>query len=73
MLQGKGQDLQVPHMNKLNNEFNHVRIQVLQKQLSSLNETMVVFWEEEARRGVMLEPPSTENSTLLVQNKGKKV
>ena len=55
----------------LNNEFDPVRIQVLGKELSSLNETMAAFRAEEARRGVMMEPQSTESSALAAQSKGK--
>ncbi|ESW12240.1 hypothetical protein PHAVU_008G096100 [Phaseolus vulgaris] len=40
----------------LNNKFEPVRIQVLGKDLSSLNERMIVYHAEEDRRGVMLEP-----------------
>ena len=54
----------------LNSEFDPVRIQVLGKELSSLNETMAAFQVEEARREVMVEPQSTESSTLIAQ-KGK--
>ena len=56
----------------LNSEFDPVRIQVLGKELSSLNETMAAFQVEEARREVMVEPQSTESSALIAQ-KGKKI
>ena len=47
-----------------------IRDRVLGKELSSLNETMAAFQVEEARREVMVEPQSTESSTLIAQ-KGK--
>ena len=56
----------------LNSEFDPVRIQVLGKELSSLNETMASFWAKETCRGVMMEPQSTESSTLIAK-KGKKI
>ena len=56
-----------------NNEFNPVRIQVLGKELPSLNETMTTFRVKEAYRWVMMESQSPESSSLVAQGKGKKI
>ena len=57
----------------LNNEFDPIRIQVLGKELPSLNETMAAFRTEESRRGVMMEPQSTESSALVAQSREKNI
>ena len=59
----------------LNIEFDTVRGQILGKEdLPSLNEVISLIRAEEGRRGVMLEPPPMENSTVvsLKSNKGYK-
>lgn len=60
-------------LTSLNNEFDPIRIQVLLKELSSQNETMVSFQTEECRRGVIMKPQSTESSALVAQNQEKNI
>ena len=50
----------------LNFEFDLVRIQILGRpKIPSLTEAISLVRAEESRRGIMLDPPSTENSALL--------
>ena len=53
----------------LNVEFDQVRVQILSKELPTLNETISIFQAEESKRSVMLEPHNMEGSTM-VANKG---
>lgn len=49
----------------LNVEYDQVRVQILGKELPSLNETISIVRAEESRRGVMLEPaPAIEGSAM---------
>jgi len=57
----------------LNNKFEPVRIQVLGKDLSSLNEIMIVYHAEEYRRGVMLEPHELKVQPCLYKIRGRKL
>ena len=49
----------------LNVEFDPVRVQILGKGISSLNEAIAVIRAEESRRGVMLDVQSLDGSALL--------
>ena len=53
----------------LNAEFDQVRVQILSKKLSTLNETISIIRADERRRSVMLEPQNMEGLTM-VANKG---
>lgn len=53
----------------LNAEFDQVRIQILGKEdVPSLNEVIALIRAEESRRGIMLEPVTTDGSAMVAQD-----
>ena len=52
----------------LNAEFDQVKVQILSKELPTLNKTIFMIWVE-SKRSVILEPQNMEDSTM-VANKG---
>lgn len=59
-------------LEELNSEFDLVRVQVLGKELSSLNKTMAVLRGEVSQRRLMLKPTAAEISALTTQSNGRK-
>ena len=53
----------------LNAEFDQVRVQILSKELLTLNETISIIQVEESKRSVMLELQNMEG-LAMVANKG---
>ena len=54
---------------RLNAEFDQVRVQILSKELLTLNETISIIQVEESKRSVMLELQNMEGLAMVV-NKG---
>lgn len=63
-------------LTELDVEFDDVRVQVLGKDLSSLNETIGIIRGEESRRGeeggYMFEPQPMESSAMVVRGANEK-
>ena len=55
-----------------NAEFNQVWVQILSKELPTLNETISIIRAKESRRSGMLKPQNMEGSTMVV-NKGNEI
>ena len=49
----------------LNVEFDQVKVQILNKKLSTLNETISIIRVEESKKSVMLEPQNLEGLAIV--------
>ena len=49
----------------LNAEFDQVKVQILNKKLSTLNETISIIRVEESKKSVMLEPQNLEGLAMV--------